>query len=399
MKNKNKKPTPPKKTKEQIKQEKLEKQEQLQREKEIKENLTNKPPERQEVMTWVYSGGADITIGETIISNTAKKILLVLILLLLLLGAVGYYFRDYVLDYIINPRVILTDTEVDIEVFSEFDYMDYVAPGVNLDKYEVIYPSNDSVDTEKLGTYTLEYKVINSADENITTLNVNVVDTEPPKLTLTKEHMSIQRGEDTEKFDASKYIKSVSDNYDKEKDIKVEYTEHIDWQQDEVEVLYIARDKSGNEDSKKLFITVTEPPKVEKPDNEAQQQEMASQQTTQTLEIVYVPTPVEQPTHSEPQTSTAQESTSTPSPTVQPAEQQAVEQPTQSGPYINGVHDITVTTGTDFSTLATMLTSGVEGSGYVNVDFSSINLTQPGSYYATFTCDGITQTATVTVVE
>lgn len=76
----------------------------------------------------------------------------------------------------------------------------------------------------------------------------------------------------------------------------------------------------------------------------------------------------------------------------------AKQKPTE--PYINGVHDITVKIGISFQEFIQQLTSGVQGSGYVSVNYAQVNLTVPGKYTVTFTSDdGITKTCIVTVIE
>ena len=71
-----------------------------------------------------------------------------------------------------------------------------------------------------------------------------------------------------------------------------------------------------------------------------------------------------------------------------------------SQPYINGVHDITVKIGISFQDFVQQLTAGVQGSGYVSVNYSQVNLTIPGKYTVTFTSDdGVTKTCTVTVIQ
>lgn len=328
---------------------------------------------------WEYGQEADLTIGEKKISNVAKIILIILVLGLIAAGVFGYLHRDYVLDYIRSPEVVLTTDKVDLEVGSKFDYKNYLSAEEYLDRYEITFPKNSDVDTSKLGTYTVEYKLKSLATENISTLVVNVVDTTAPVLKLKQTVLKLTRGEETKKFDAEKYIESVTDNYDKESDIDLQYTKTLDWSKDEVEVTYTAKDTSGNISTEKLTIVVNEPEKEP--------------------EVVYVETPKETPTNNgtnqggdTPTTNTPPENNYTPPATTTT--------PPSGSPYINGVHDVTVKVGSDFSAMVNQLISGVQSSGYVSVDYSGVNLTSAGRYTATFSSDdGVTKTATVTVVD
>lgn len=86
---------------------------------------------------------------------------------------------------------------------------------------------------------------------------------------------------------------------------------------------------------------------------------------------------------------------------VEPSEQTAEQENNiKSEVYIEGVHDITLPVGSDFNTLASELISNVTSSGYVSVDYSSVNLNTPGEYTVTFTSDdGASAEAVVTITE
>lgn len=84
---------------------------------------------------------------------------------------------------------------------------------------------------------------------------------------------------------------------------------------------------------------------------------------------------------------------------VEPAEQTA-EQNNKADVYIEGVHDISLPVGTDTNIMVTKLTFGVTSSGYVSVDYSTVDLNSIGEYTVTFTSDdGATAEALVIVTE
>lgn len=306
---------------------------------------------------WYYYKRADITIGEKKVKQYALYILLLLLSLLVSGSVAGYKFRTEIYDYVVNPSAILTEKEVTVEVGSDFDVSKYYL--VNNDRVKVELP--EKPDTSKLGEYELDYKSKNSVRENVVKLKVKVVDTTAPVITLTQDSLVLTRDVDTQSFDAKNYISSVTDNYDKTEDIKVDYPTSLDFSKDSVECKYIATDKSGNESTKTLVIAVkdkpVEPPVVEQP--------------------TYTQPNYTQPSYTEPSYS-------------QPSYQASSD--------IVGVHDISVPIGTSFATLSGMLTSGVSSGYAVSVNFASVNLTVAGTYPVTFTnTAGVSATAYVTV--
>ena len=86
---------------------------------------------------------------------------------------------------------------------------------------------------------------------------------------------------------------------------------------------------------------------------------------------------------------------------VEPSEQTTEQENNiKSEAYIEGVHDISVPVGTDVNTMNSELISGVTSSGYVSVDYSSVDLESPGEYTVVFTSDdGVTEEALVIVTK
>lgn len=340
---------------------------------------------------WNYAGEADITIGETKVSNVAKIILLALIAGLIALGIFGFLNKNKLVDYITKPHVVLTDKEVNLEVGSNFDYKEYLAEEDYPERYKVYYPKNDSVNTAKIGKYDVKYGLKTSTGVNTTDLVVNVVDTTKPTIELKDSLIKLTRGSETKNFNPKKYIKSYSDNYDPKEKLVLTHTEKFDWSKDKVEVNYSVKDSSNNVASKKLLISVSEPAR----ETQAQSNQSSGGNNSNNNSSGSSSNGSNNSSNSSSENSSSGNSSSGNSSSSGSSSGSGG---SSSGPYINGVHNITVSQGSDFGSMVSKLTSGVHGSGYVSVDYSSVNLTTPGSYTVTFSSDdGVTKYATVTV--
>lgn len=364
------------------------------------------------MVEWHYSGEADITIGEVHISKTAKIILICLIIAIIAIIGLGIYFRHYIYDFIANPEILLSSDEVDLEVYSDFDPESYIKN--KNDGYEYEIENADSVDTSKLGTYNVKYKSHNRVKSTEITMKVNVVDTTAPVITLSKDALMLSRGEETKNFRARNYLESVEDNYTSKENIIVEWTNVLNFDKDEVEVIYSAQDEAGNTSTAKLTILVFDTQEeIEKALEEERKRQEAENTTEDTTEDTTEKT-TNKPTtqHTEaPQT----EAPTTAKPTESPTEAPRTEAPTTTEapteapttteapkpePYIYGVHDITVPVGTDYNTMLLSLMSGVSGSGYVQCDYSAVNLNVPGTYRVNWSSDdGVSKVSYVTVTE
>ena len=352
---------------------------------------------------WEYAGKADLTIGEQKISNTAKVILLLLLATLIAVSIFAYLKRDYIYDYISNPQIALTDEYIELEVGSKFDAKNYIVEQDFPARYEVTLPKNSVVNTKTLGTYEAEYKLKTSTNESNSILKVKVVDTTPPVITLTETVLKLERGEQTKKFDPKKYIKSITDNYDKEI-TDIEYTNTFDWKKDRLEVVYSAKDSSNNITSATLNIVVSDPPKepevvyVEPDEKEIEQKvEEKLEEERKQLEEEKAAAQKAQEQAQQQVAQQTQQQTQQSTPVVE--QPQAQPQPQAQTPYINGVHDFTVKVG-DIDAFTSEVQKGVYGSGYISVDYSQVNLTIAGQYPVVYSSsDGVTETATVTVVE
>ena len=298
----------------------------------------------QNVKYWQSDRKADITLGEVKISNVAKIILSILVVSLIIGTILVIVNRKYVYDAIANPKVLLNTKEVTLSVNKdEFNYKNYLINEKYPKRYKLIYPKNKDVNTHKIGTYKVKYKLKHIAGTSENILVVHVKDTTAPEITLTNSSVSISESEKGS-FNAASYISSVTDNYDKNLTVDNVKVDPINWSSS-TKITYRVKDSSGNEGIKELIVTVS--------------------------------------SNSTPASSSSSTASSSSS---------------RSSSSASRVHNISVPMGTSFSSLSGQLMSGVHGSGYVSVSFSAVNLSYPGSYPVTFSSsDGVTKTATVTV--
>lgn len=304
---------------------------------------------------WNYNQEADITLGEQ--KNYNLLITIISLVSFLVIGSVvTYLYRNELYDYIVNPSIQLTKEEIEVEVGSTLNLDEFL---INPHQLEVTYPKQ--IDTSKVGTQQVEF----ISNKNTKTLNIKISDKTPPTLTLTQEVIVLTRGEEMS-FNIQDKVKEVKDNVSE--NVKIEYPQNIDFTQKNIDLIYKATDEFGNSTEKTLKLIIND--KVE----------------PQIIrEEIRVPTPV--PVTPSPQ----------PTPTPQPS---IPSTPTRVTPYIIGTRNHTVKKGTRPSTLASLLSQGVSGSGYISIDYASVNLTKVGSYNVTYSgSDGARSVITVTVVE
>lgn len=417
----------------------------------------NIPEEIDKNPTWTYAHDADLTIGEKKISNTAKIILIILVLGLIVAGVLVYLNKDLVVDIVTSPKIMLTTNVAIIDIGNEFNPDKFIVKDNLKNYYEIIYPDPGDVDVFKIGETTVEYKLVTKAGTSTTPLIVKVVDREPPKIELTTKLVVLNRERDTQNFDPVVFIKEYSDNYDKKEDLNVSYTSNFDWNKDNLEVVYSITDTSGNTSSEYLQLVIEDPSKdpevivvevtpvptatptpgptlapgeteityedqfiyvwIAENDEHYHIDETCNKIKSKKIEKVTLaeakakglskcnkccieptPTPTLAPGE------TPHPDTPTPKPTPKPTNTlKPTPKPTptpEPTPYINGVHNVTCKVGTNIQDVVNELLKGVYGSGYISLDYSSINTTIAGVYTATFnSSDGVTKTATVTVTE
>ena len=207
------------------------------------------------VVEWHYAHDADISLGEVHISKVAKIILISLCCLLVVGIGLTIYFRNYIIDSIANPRIQLTTSEKTIEVFDDFNALDYVADADVLNKVE--YEINGEVDANTVGTYVIEYISKNKAKTNTATLTVNVVDTTPPTIVLANNGaiQIVRDSDEYNNFNPLDYVLSCSDNYDENPLLSFAPTRLVaDEQTSEAKIDFSAVDTANNRTSATLTV-------------------------------------------------------------------------------------------------------------------------------------------------
>lgn len=337
-------------------------------------------PKREQ---WEYGQQADITIGEKKVSKAPKIILGVLVAFLLSSLVLGYFYREEVYAYLVNPHATLKQETVELEVGDKIDLKSFV---LNDYKNQVEVEIPKEMEMNHPGEFDFIYKSKNALNEKEMKLKVVVKDKIKPVIELKNDLLVLERGEATDKFDIKAQVKDYLDNYSKKEKLEVIYPEKPDFSKPEAELVYKVKDESGNEGEAKLRLVINDKPKevIKEVIKEVKVEVPTQTQTTPA------------PSRTQTQT-TARPSTPAPAPAPAPTPAPA---PRPAQPFINGVRNHTVKVGTSIQSIASLVSSGVSGSGYISVDFSSVNTTVPGSYPVRFSSsDGVNKTATITVVE
>ena len=310
-------------------------------------------------MEWYYKQEADLTIGEK--KLPIKIIATVAAIALVVLTTIAIVFNTQFVDLIINPTVTLKQDSVVVDINKKFNAKDYITTIKNK-RIKVQYPK---LKTNKPLKTTVYYVSKNSMRTTKIPLRVEVKDISAPKIKLKEKDIVVKRSEKAI-FIPADYIASVTDNYDK--NVTATFTKDLNFEKEKLEVIYTAKDKAGNE-SHATLVVVTYGADEEKP-------------------TVSESGEVERP--SAPAASNSAPSYSGGSSSGGGA--------SSSGPYINGVHNISVPVNTAPSVMLQKLILGVQGSGYVSCNYNVVNLQVPGTYTVTFSSsDGVTKSAYVTV--
>jgi hypothetical protein len=342
-------------------------------------------------VTWNYKYDADVTIGELHESRLPRIILTILVTFLIGAAAAGFYFKDALYDIIVKPEIILKESEITLEVNSKFVPEDYVARlpgnGEQPDRYEIIYPDNGSIDTTKVGDYSVPYKVITKRDnkEHVTRLLVHVVDTTPPVIVISKDEEELTR--EVDKFRCQSYIVSVKDNYDKT--VKATCSDVIDWDADKFEVKYYAEDLSGNLAVKTLTIRFKDKP--------------APSYVCWDGSLVWTASecpirPASSGGGGGTSSSDGGNSSSTSSGGGGGTSQPTYVEPDPEPPYIHAPSSCSMQVDGDLDALLACL-SNVDSNVRVSVDYSTVNYTVPGTYTVYYNGDGASATTTVYITE
>ena len=154
-----------------------------------------------------------------------------------------------------NPliKIKLIGKDETIEVFTK-----YKDKGVKIEGTKNKVKITNKVNTNKLGTYTITYKITHLKTTKIIKRKVKVVDTIKPEITLQGNEVTIYQN-DT--YNEPGY--TATDNYDKDITSKVKVTNNIDnTKAGTYEVTYSVNDSSKNKTEIKRKVNVIEKPKT-----------------------------------------------------------------------------------------------------------------------------------------
>lgn len=155
-----------------------------------------------------------------------------------------------------NPliKIKLIGKDETIEVFTK-----YKDKGVKIEGTKNKVKIANKVNTNKLGTYTITYKITHLKTTKIIKRKVKVVDTIKPEITLQGNEVTIYQN-DT--YNEPSY--TATDNYDKDITSKVKVTNNIDnTKAGTYEVTYSVSDSSKNKTEIKRKVNVIEKPKTQ----------------------------------------------------------------------------------------------------------------------------------------
>ena len=155
-----------------------------------------------------------------------------------------------------NPliKIKLIGKDETIEVFTK-----YKDKGVKIEGTKNKVKITNKVNTNKLGTYTITYKITHLKTTKIIKRKVKVIDTTKPEITLQGNEVTIYQN-DT--YNEPGY--TATDNYDKDITSKVKVTNNIDnTKAGTYEVTYSVSDSSKNKTEIKRKVNVIEKPKTQ----------------------------------------------------------------------------------------------------------------------------------------
>ena len=170
-------------------------------------------------------------------------ILFILLVVLILSIILIYLYANPFIQLKLNGK----DTTIEVNT-------KYKEKGVKIKGTNNKYTISGKVNTKKLGTYTITYKVTHLKTTKKITRTVKVVDTTPPTITLTGGDIEIYLNED---YNEPGY--NATDNYDKDITSKVKIDNPIDkTKTGEYTITYTVKDTSKNKTSVNRKVTVKE---------------------------------------------------------------------------------------------------------------------------------------------
>ena len=188
-----------------------------------------------------------------------KMILICSIIGIVIIGVIGYNaYKQYTKQKIFDSIQVTFTDEMSIEYGSDFQGENYIQDISGTLK------TLSSLDTYKIGKQEVTYVVTKENLEKEFIREFEVVDTQKPKITLSKENITLDYGS---QIDIASYIQSIKDPVDGDipyskdkKDINYyTYTHDIDTKKPGTyKIDIIAVDKNKNQTIKTLKITIKE---------------------------------------------------------------------------------------------------------------------------------------------
>ena len=171
---------------------------------------------------------------------------------LFILGVAVFLVKDIIVKMHALIELDLKQNEITIRAGDSFIPSDYVKYVTDDESVYVIYPS---LDTQDVGSHSLDFVATNGIKNVRKTMIVNVIDGDSPTIVLTDEEIKLVRNRDEDGFDALKYVKEVHDNIDADEDLYVEVND-LDWEKDEQSLSYRVKDSSGNAGKAVLLVKI-----------------------------------------------------------------------------------------------------------------------------------------------
>ncbi|MBR4830161.1 MAG: DUF5011 domain-containing protein [Bacilli bacterium] len=186
-------------------------------------------------------------------NNKLRTLIKVFIIVLLVLLIFLFYFKKNIVD--VNFKLNGSDTVV-INVFDEYKEEGATAVIHGVDKTNEIVINSKKVNTKKLGTYKVTYKlkigILNISKK--LTRKVEVVDVLAPEINLDIDTIYLDLNDS---FTVPKA--TATDNYDGDLTKKIESTNNIDVTKvGDYSITYVVKDSSKNKATKEVKVFVRE---------------------------------------------------------------------------------------------------------------------------------------------
>jgi lipoprotein-anchoring transpeptidase ErfK/SrfK len=184
-------------------------------------------------------------------NNKLRTLIKVFIIILLVLLIFLFYFKKNIVD--VNFKLNGSDTVV-VNVFDEYKEEGATAVIHGVDKTKEIIINSNKVNTNKLGTYKVTYKLkigILNISKRLTR-KVEVVDIQAPEIDVDTESIFLDVNEEMAIPTAT-----AKDNYDGDLTKKIETTNNIDISKiGEYKITYKVVDSSNNKTTKEIKVFV-----------------------------------------------------------------------------------------------------------------------------------------------